>query len=46
MSQSMKKLKGTESFKEAQGNYMKQISPPKRRYSALKKQMEDSLSKS
>lgn len=33
-----------ESFKEVQGKYMNKISPPKRRYSALKKQMEDSLS--
>lgn len=43
MSASLKKpVEG--SFQEHQGKHMDKISPPKRRYSALKKQMEDSLS--
>lgn len=44
MSESLKKRAG-ESPRARQGEYMNQISPPKRRYSALKKQMDDSLSK-
>lgn len=35
-----------ESFKDVQDDYMSKLSPPKRRFSGLKKQMDESLSKS
>lgn len=42
---SQKKPMAGGTFKEYQDNYMEKISPSKRRYSAMKKQMDESLSK-